>query len=472
MGIDLRLDNPADDERKPVLVLLGAHRWKRDEVVALATASGFRPMLLVHETENVPESLLADVGPYWVLRRSLLEAKSAPEVADEITQRCGRQWYVIGLDDYVCEFAAELSQHSAAPTMKATAATCVLRKHQLRRLWNSLAEKDGRLFAVPYTLRSYRDLADHLAYVSEGDLVLSSGESYIVKPDALDASIGVHSVGPDGDIDDAISAVLRVLADLSPAVVSLGIGVAPAVLIERRIPRSEALHGGAEYSAEFLSVKVGGETQHLLLGVTEKYTAGSFIEFAHCFASSSFPETLRESLANAIRSLLDHLGVEQCISHWEFIVTPDARLALVEAQLRPAGDRIMTLIQRSTGLSPYRALFANLLGEEIGQTQFRPKRCAAVFFPQPHRKVSGKLSICVDQNDSIVGDCIVIDHVGIGEIDSWGGGIEWDGKYLAVLTEGMNLDEARKRCENVLHNVRLCGELSGSRSESSFRLPV
>jgi hypothetical protein len=94
---------------------------------------------------------------------------------------------------------------------------------------------------------------------------------------------------------------------------------------------------------------------------------------------------------DSVRKMLSTLKVNCAISHWEFIVTSDDRLALVETQLRPAGDAIPSLIDIATGVCPYRSLFQLSLNHAfVNEALFAPKQAAFVAFLHPESLAAGR----------------------------------------------------------------------------------
>lgn len=448
---------------KPQLVLFGAHRWKREDVIGFAQQAGFEPVLVLFQSEDisVEAERLGGVG-LSVLRLSYTSSDAIHSLADQLS-KSRNDWVALGLDDYVCEIAAELSRYSTrGPLISKAGAHIALHKHLLREKWNNLADGDAkRLFPVPFKLLQFDDVTFRsLSRIEESQHPLGNG-SFIVKPDALDASIGIKSVSDQSEIDKAIEEISRELTSIFSEAKEVGIQVAPDILIERKIPRSQTLHQGAEFSAEFLSTKVGSKVEHTLIGVTQKYVdPKTFVEVAHCFPSQDFPDDLRPALIEATSSLLDELKVQFCISHWEYIVTDDNRLALVEAQLRPAGDNIMELVTLATGRNPYLALFDIL--RDAGNRRpptFVPNRTAVVFFPMPVEDIRGTMSLVSDHNlDSKMRGNLQV-RSDLGAAARWGTQCTWNSRFLRIISEGDSYQSARESCEKLLSELTiLCSD--------------
>jgi len=220
-----------------------------------------------------------------------------------------------------------------------------------------------------------------------------------------------------------------------------------------------------------------GAPYHRLLGITQKYIhPETFVEVAHCFPSETFPETLVDEVREVTALLLNQLQVDFGISHWEYIVCEDGRLALVEAQLRPAGDRIMDLVLRATDSCPYVALFSALLNDKSSEIpQFSPKRKAAVFFPQPERQVAGKLSIVHDDKCEVSHwgqSCFIEADIQNAHL-RWGGQVFWHSRLVSIITTGETFKEAKQECEAMLPYIQVhCKTDEGNEETVPLILPI
>ena len=237
----------------PAILLLGAHRWRRQQVVQFAQSAGLNPLVLLYEGEPLPPRFAQTLRDDQVIPLSNATPVSARQIADSLT-RLGQEWFVLGLDDYVCELAAAISQHATKKTMQPLGAEETLRKHMLRARWNSLCKNDPALFPVPFRVLLYSDA--HFTDVVEkwDDPAFSESVPLIIKPDALDASIGIQQVVSWSRVDQAIANIRQQIKPLIPAVIPMGINIFPAILAENRIPRSNQVHRSAEFSAEFISI--------------------------------------------------------------------------------------------------------------------------------------------------------------------------------------------------------------------------
>jgi hypothetical protein len=460
---------PLDSER---LVFFGAHRWRRQVVIAKARAFGFEPHIAMFESEHLEPDLQACVKPSHIHRMSILSPTPVRDVLATIP-RNGR-WYTLGLDDYVMELASRVSEYSAMPTMEPNAAVVTLHKSRLRHMWNSLCGRINSLYLVPYILLRYKDCT-FSELEEDGDAVrFSSDSGFIVKPNALDASISIHSASDWAGVEVAITEIQAELSPLAESVLDLGIVIAPEIIVEKRIPRSTDLHAGAEFSAEFISIGGQHSAEHQLLGITQKYIDNeTHVEVAHCHPSHSFPPELVPVLVTAVRSLLSELRVGCTISHWEFIVTPDRRLALVEGQLRPAGDNIMELVRLSSGFDPYELLFTALRGHIVSiASRQDSSTVATVHFLRPECEIHAPLVLSSSHPGSALGSESLIVSPDFAAASRWGCDSDWGNRYIGVITAGPNFDAARKSCEKIVEGLTLKGcDAFGQPIICGLRLP-
>ena len=454
----------------PRIVLLGAHRWSRQPVVELAKQAGFDPILLLYSREQLDPQFADNLSQKNILRHA--DEVHVDKLAKTLSaQGCG--WYALGLDDYVCELAANLSAFSSRKTMPSAAPKETLQKHLLRLRWNNICNGRPDLFPVPFRFLRYSDRKFSKKISEEQDGNFQEDCNLIIKPDALDASIGIKSVNSWAEAESAIDALRVDLCALANEVMDLGIDISPGIIIEHKIPRSRKLHPGAEFSAEFLTTRFHANTPaiHHFIGITQKYiNAESFVEVAHCFPSESFPTQLVDTVREVTSVLLKELGVEFAISHWEYIVTDDDRLALVEAQLRPAGDRIMDLVRRATDIDPYIALFDALnIHKNSKVPNFVNQRSAAVFFPRPDRLVAGNLSII--QEAQFDKDSSWFVGVDLATASAWGPDIQWYSKHLAVITVGADFSAAHEQCKEFLGSLKVVNKTQVGEERVSLSIP-
>ncbi|WP_437310656.1 metallophosphoesterase [Sorangium sp. So ce388] len=448
--------------RRPAAVLLGAHRWHREVAIREALSAGLRVVLVrtADDRSDVDPGVTALVNQRFALRDS----------ADALARRLDAEhgvgnWFVLALDDYVCAPAVELSSHTRLPCMPPGAERMVRQKHELRERWNRYVEAhpDLPLRTVRAQLRRFSSFSPAADELRDFENRFSpTPSSVIIKPSALSASIEVHkAVG--SELTQAVAGMLKRLSGWVEVARKAGIEIAPEVLVEEEIARADFVHPGAEFSAEMISFN----GRHDLIGVTEKHLArwrgsrveAGFLEVGHVFPAPTFPDALVEPLLTTLRDLLQELRVNYGISHWEFIVTPERRLALVEAQLRPGGDHIMDLVDLVAGRSPYRVLFDALSGRKVDTGAFRvsPGSVAAIRFLKPARPIGRVVDIIgLDEDDTSAR--VHVERRALQDLggeERWSGPTNWNDRHAYALATDVNREQAFDRCREAAGRVHL-----------------
>ncbi|WP_354643020.1 ATP-grasp domain-containing protein [Kitasatospora camelliae] len=144
----------------------------------------------------------------------------------------------------------------------------------------------------------------------------------------------------------------------------------------------EQFVGGREFSIECLSS--GG--RHTIMGIAEKgVTATGFIELSHLMPPLSLDERRRALVEEAVRELLDALGLTDGPSHTEVKVDGD-KVTVIETHNRLGGDGIADLVRLTTGVDWRRAAVGWAVGAGA-EPEAPAAACAAtVFFTaQPGR---------------------------------------------------------------------------------------
>jgi hypothetical protein len=169
---------------------------------------------------------------------------------------------------------------------------------------------------------------------------------------------------------------------------------------------------------------------------------------------------------------LDQLEVSYAVSHWEFIVTPDERIALVEGHLRPAGGRIMELIGQSTGHSPTSILFQALAQRNV-DFSFTPRTSCGLFWMIPEVPLSEVTEVKVDHDvtDALVKD-LYIHQQGIIATPNWAQATDWLMRLAHVLATGDNLDAVIDRSRTVARSVVLSGTTNDTPASTSLKLAI
>ena len=460
---------PSNGHHKRAVLLfggLGAQPWNRDLVIRESRAAGLRLVVAKlasdHSDTMLPEvhrdtggDVSALVEATEVLPDEVCSVSF--ELAERLRDRYGEDWYVLPLNDYIAEYAAELSARIGKGCYPAGSAEAVKRKHALRGMWNRLAERPGSsLCPVEFCYVEQRGSGEFEYVESAGFEHLPERTPLIVKPDELSASIEIHSAASKRE---ALSLARHVCDQLgtkwAPIGESIGAAVLPRVIIESAIARSEALHPGAEYSAEYVSY--GGE--HHLAGVVQKWTGAGFVETGHLFPAESFPPRLGPALSSAVVEMLGQLRVDYGVSHWEFIVTPDERVALVEGHLRAAGGRIMELIERGVGKSPTGAL-CEALARGRGDFRFEPRRSCGIFWMVPRSPLPQVAEVVVEEEllNMEWNEDLYINEKGIKATPNWSRATDVITRFAHVIATGGSGAEVLGRCREAAGRIRLVGE--------------
>jgi hypothetical protein len=169
---------------------------------------------------------------------------------------------------------------------------------------------------------------------------------------------------------------------------------------------------------------------------------------------------------------LDQLAVGYCVSHWEFIITPEERIALVEGHLRPAGDRIMELVEHSTARSPTAAL-CEALAQQKTDFSFAPRNSCGIFWLVPQTPLTKVTEVTVkrDVTDALSKDLYVNDE-GIMATPGWSQASDWLTRFAHVMATGNNGDDVLSRCRKVARNVILSGYVNDTFTSTSLKLAM
>lgn len=454
-GLD-DLKHSSRQAMKRTIALFGAHKWRRGRVVREALAAGLRVLLVKAETDTEVVHPFVDsmVNGIYSVTDTVPASGELRELADKLTSVHGKDWCVLALDDYAAQTASLLAEVGGREYFPVRAEVMTRRKHEMRARWNRFcAEHEGwPVYPVAYEYRDYEGDTDFPKRESGAGFEIHDG-SFIIKPDELSASIEIHSASDRGQIEPKVQAMLKRLTGYwAPLGARQGIAVRPMVQIEAEIPRAALPNcASAEFSVEVITTA----GQHRVVGVTQKWITEDFVEVGHVFPAAAFPSQLKETLEHCIRILLDGMKVAYAISHWEFIVTPDYRLALVESQLRPGGDRIMELVERATGQSIEGALLRWLAGRSPPtEVTFTPNCFAAVCFLAPEVRVDGFTGHRVLRGAEELCKELQVDAEAL-RCGPWEGPSDWTNRYVSVICVGRTLEEARDRCAEAASSVRL-----------------
>jgi len=394
----------------------------------------------------------------------------SPEVRGHIRRQYGEGCCVLPLSDYVTEYAAEMSGNFAEACYPVQSAQIVKRKHQLRALWNQLVSSSPSLLPVEYC---YLELPENgttpVRSYSQGFDDLPQDTRLIVKPDELSSSIEIHCAASKTEAMVIAHGVCeRLLSRWREMGKHIGTDVLPRVVIEAAIDRSCKLHTGGEFSIEFLSFR----EHHYVIGITQKWTGSNFMEIGHLFPAESLPAKLKFVVEKAVASLLGQLKVRYAVSHWEFIVTSDERIALVEGHLRPAGGRIMELVENSTGQSPIASL-CKAMADESTSFSFDPHVSCGLFWLIPEAPLTKVNHVVRTATTAfpVIKD-IYINESGIKAAENWSHSTDWTTRFAHVLAIGDNVAEIMGYCRHVASHIVLYGERDGVPAATPLKLAI
>lgn len=466
---------------KRTVFLFGASPWNQGVALRQCAEAGLRVVVAKTISDESESNLGAIHRGVQRLPSSSVphDSEVLPDAVDAISvdlltrlrRDYGDDWCTLPLNDYVTEYAAAFSSPLSGTCYPPRSAVIVKRKHELRDMWNNLAARSGDgLQGVEYCYAEQRNGSDEFDYYpSSGFDALPEKTAFVIKPDELSASIEIHSAGSKKEaIDVAHQVCSQLLSRWSKVGRKIGTEVRPRVVIEAAIERSKTLHLGAEFSIEFVSC----EGRHYPVGVTQKWTGPGFIESAHLFPAESFPARLRGVLEQAISALMEQLGVRYGVSHWEFIVTPGERIALVEGHLRPAGGRIVELVQHSTGVSPVAAL-SDALAQRKANFSFVPRRFCGLFWMVPRVPLAEVSEIKIEDT-AINGLCqdLFVNQAGIKATPNWSRATDWRRRFAHVIAIGESLESIQTCCRDVAHRVVLHGRTDEGPASTPLMLSI
>jgi len=471
---------PLNGQRRSVFLFgVAAQPWYRDRVIKESQQAGLNVVvakMISDHSEDLLKTIHRESEHVAEAQLQIHATEVLPDKVDAISgemrsylrRQYGNDWCALPLSDYVTEYAAAMTADFSNACYPVRSAEIVKRKHQLRQIWNRLAASSPSLCAVEYCYLEVRKDGKAIASdCSDGFHSLAEKSLLIVKPDELSASIEIHCA-------DSKTKALAVAHDVCDQLLSkwqkvgqsIGTAVRPRVLIESAIDRSARLHPGAEFSIEFLSFM--GE--HYSIGITQKWTGSNFVESGHLFPAESLPPRLKPVVENAIRQLLQELKVRYAVSHWEFIVTADERVALVEGHLRPAGGRIMELVELSTGQSPT-AVLCRAMADGSASFSFHPTHSCGLFWMLPQAPLT-KVSKVTYSPVAAIPELrdLYINEEGIKATANWSQAKDWTTRFVHALATGSDLTRITSCCRRVADDIILSGERDGVPASTRLKL--
>lgn len=360
---------------KQAIVLFGGGRWGKEYIADMVREAGAE-LIWPHE---------------WQLALAFEQA------------------VVVALDEYIAEEALVVAEKLGVPFYPTESHFITFHKHRLRALWNELAATNPYLLTVPFE------------WLPEGQPSQSPPPMpVIIKPNAYSGSVGVRLVKQKERLETALQQLRNTLAAEQAKYLD-DFTVCQEVLLEQAIPRKPLPNCESEFTLHMLS----RNGRHQLLTTAEKQLdPDTYIEVGHTVPVISIPQEYIKIAEAATLQMLDKLGVLQCISNWEFIVTPLNQVALVEGQLRPSGDSLMKLIKLATGINPFAAL---LNGDII--SQHHRTACIKWLGPKDIAMVNGEYTIPA----LLLGWEAIIDEDALRANPNWPGPIDWYNRHVAIV---------------------------------------
>lgn len=397
------------------IVLFGADRWGREDVPAMFESLGVKVVIPVPEVDT-------------------------DTLACELNEQFDK-WCVLALDDFVGKEACALAAKAPIAMYPIEAYRTATHKHLLRELWNLYATQNhDQLHKVGWAL--YNDegsaLHDNLSY--DGPL--------IVKPNAYAGSIATELVHGKSDM---FAAVERTILTMSHETKVFGKDMLPDthVLVEEAIPRNTSGKGISEYSVHMLSV----HGDHQAIAFSEKnIDPKSFIETSH-MVPADLDTDLQQLMVKTCANMLTQLQVENTISNWEFIVTPEGKIGLIEGQLRPSGDKLMHLIEMATGINVYQYWLNAVLGETTTIPSIQKHATVVWLKPQQVLHKIERIDLPKPHPDHQ----LIVDEVALLNATNWPGPVDWYNRHIAIVASHTNREQLMQKVTSIAEQVSLHG---------------
>lgn len=270
-----------------------------------------------------------------------------PQAAAALRAKVGRPDGILTFSDTALHATAQLAEFLGLPFLPVQVASEVTNKQHQRQVcekagvpvpeWRSVVREDEALAAVRGWGRA------------------------IIKPTGRAAGVAVRLAA------SAATAAEAYREAAAAAAARAGGGV----LVERYLE-------GPEFSIE--SIAVGGRQQPIC--VTSKITTQGpwFVEIGHC-VPAVLPDSQRHAVIRVAMAACHALNLTWGACHTEVKLTQEGPM-IVEVNARPAGDRVLDLIQLALGVNVYELLGRQALGEdpEAGQLLPPQRRAAAIHF--------------------------------------------------------------------------------------------
>lgn len=428
-------------QQSMAVVLWGAHRWGREDSIAYAHAAGLDVWLATDANESLPDNDLV-TGVLHIRNPEELQAPT-----EQLNSRYSR-WASIALDDFVSRPAAKLAELAPTPTVNLNATNTCCLKHQLRQIWNGLCADDPQLHPVPYKRVLYKDFEGNVIIEESGKDINGSA---IIKPNDYAGSVGVSLI--KGDEEATIKQLLQLLAE-EDAKFKGSLHVLPDVLIEAAIPRKELPGSQAEFTIHMGSI----QGEHVLLATSEKTLhPNSFIETGHRVPAPHLPAEALELMEQSTRQMLNMLGLQNTISNWEYIITPDNKIALIEGQLRPSGDSLMQLIELATSSHPYSWFFQGLIKSSL-QPFLTAQYMSGVSWLWPQQVQQQITDIILPENIPPNWH-INANRPVLLAAQNWPGPADWYQRHLSITGQANSHENLNRQMYKLANEIKLVGNL-------------
>ncbi|MCF3105797.1 ATP-grasp domain-containing protein [Streptomyces roseoverticillatus] len=318
---------------------------------------GHRLVVLAQPDQAVPREVTAHAER--VVFCDITDHDATRTAVDRLAAELGPPRLVVSFTEHAQEVSARIATGLGLSSVSPAAAAHARDKAAMRRL---LADTP---YAWPYAAGTADEIVD--AVRAEPD-----GVAWIVKPADGAGSAGVTALESHAGLERWHA---KVTAGQGPRTQRTA---AEQAVAARYIAEHTAT--GPEFSVE--AVSAAG--RHTILAITAKQTTGSpnFIETGHV-VPAPLPEGDAERLKDAVRCVLDRLGIHHGASHTELRLDPVHGPVVIETHTRVGGDCIPELVKLATGRDQYDHAIAALLGTDPAQSPAPAAPAAAISFVTP-----------------------------------------------------------------------------------------
>jgi biotin carboxylase len=391
------------------------------DLLRAASEAGVEIVAVTQEDvwERAPEHVRKQLGSVAFV------SFAAPDIVDEIVSH-GRRWGVEGVVtgwEFFTPFVAQVAHALGLPGNDVSRAT---------------ASRNKRDMAAAF--RAHGVAVPGAAEVTQPDRAIVAVRAaglrppFVVKPAENAGSVGVTVVHDEAALPAAV-ATARSWPEEFPHAIPLD----NTALVQEYIP-------GEEFSVE--SVAFDGEITHL--AVTQKLTTSDHrrAEIGHT-VPALLPDASRTALLEVVGDALRAVGLRNGVGHTEVKLTPEGTARIIELGTRPAGDHIVRLVHRATGVDPARAYLEVALGR---RPETAPTRhdAAAIRFLTAERHGTFRALDGVPEDAGVEEVELYVepgDEVTVAEDNV--------GRIAHVLLAAPTPEEANERALRVLRSVRV-----------------